>query len=322
MAILFVGSTVADFGGNTIPNTSTNARDPNFTPVGIQITADPDESGSAFNVITPSASGDVWLHFYHKTDRFMAYGDRGDGYLWRWFSGGVEVGRLDLKNDEWFLEGGGQSIPVTKLLTNINMTYDFKFTQDGTTVTISMYTNGVLEGSISYLSALGPVDQFNFDHYDLLWNSGLRTWYYSEVIITDDEPTLGWRLSTLTPNTNGNYNEWAGDVAGVQGVADGQSISSDTPNERQSWTLSTYGGPATSSGVRAVVNKIIASDGAGSGPSNITPFTRHGSTDHDGTAYSPDGLAKMVILDDDPDTGLTWDTADLATLEVGVKSET
>lgn len=100
---------------------------------------------------------------------------------------------------------------------------------------------------------------------------------------------------------------------------DGLGISTPTANLKESWTLSAYAGPATSSGVRAVVNKLLASAGA-SGPTQMTPFIRHAATDVDGAVFTPDGKIHMEVMDTNPQTTLGWDTADLAALEVGVKS--
>jgi hypothetical protein len=103
-------------------------------------------------------------------------------------------------------------------------------------------------------------------------------------------------------------------------AGDGQSISTSVVGNRESWDISPYNGPAVSVSIRAVVNKYRGNKGV-TGPQNVTPYTRHGATIEDGTPYSPDGTDHLAVLDNNPDTGVPWEPADLATLQVGVKAD-
>jgi hypothetical protein len=322
MAILFVGSSPSDLGGATINNTTANGRDAAFTPVGSRILFDADGSGAGFNIVFAEAASDtVWLHFLHSNDAYPTgtHSD-GDGYWFRVVSGATEIARVDMQDSYYYLQGGGASRLIDTPSYLVNQTYDMKIQCSGTVVTIELYRDGVLAASpITYTSAVAVPTLVIFDHFDLLAYSTAKNWYYSEVIITDNEPTLGWRLATLTPALDGNSTDWSGAVADIVADGDGLSINSVTATEKQSWTLSAYGGPATASGVRAVVNKFVASAG-NTGPSQITPFVRHAATDVDGTPFTPDGSFVLEVFDNNPQTTLAWDTADLAALEVGVQA--
>lgn len=170
-------------------------------------------------------------------------------------------------------------------------------------------------------SATGTDDSTPTLTFDTTYNTSAIDWRYSEFIVTDNESTIGWRLATLEPNAAGTYTAWKGVPTNLAVLGDGLSISSDTAGEKESWTLSAYGGPATASGVRAVVNKFFAQAGAFP-PTQIRPFIRHAATDVAGITFTPSGAFHMEVLDNNPQTTLTWDTADLATLEVGVESIT
>lgn len=323
--ILFVGSAPEDLGGSTLPTTSTTyCRDPDFTPVGSYVTGDFDNFGAGFIIDTATPSGDYWLHFRHATSANNGdYGNFADGYWLRLWSGTDLIAAIGLTNDEYYLEGGGESVEILRPAYLTTYTFDIKCTQNGSTVTATVYVNGILEGTISYSSALGSVDRVTFDHFDLIWNTTAKSWHYCEIVVTDGEPTLGWRIASLNPLADGAHTAWDGGVAGVLAAGDGQSISVDAVDLKQSWTLSAYAGPATSSGVRAVVNKFIGAQGGDvSGPANIIPFTRHTTTDEDGTSFGPDGTQHLEVLDNDPNTAATWDTANLAAMQVGVKSAT
>jgi hypothetical protein len=321
MAILFVGSTPTELGGFTTENTTLFGRDADFTPIGSKVSGDMDEYGIGFAINHATPAAVTWYHFLFSTTQSTNYNVYPDGWWFRIYSGTTIIAEVDVLNGNYTLQGGGQTSPTfTPWASNVNMTYDVKVEADGTDITVEFYQNGVLTTSITYASALKP-DSISFDHYDLVWNTGSHDYRYSEVIITDNEPTLGWRLATLEPAAFGTHTAWAGNIAALASIGDGNSISSEVVGDKQSWTLSAYNGPATTSGVRAVVNKYIGNTGP-SGPGNLIPFIRDNAVDVDSAAYTPDGTLHMEVLDNNPETTVGWDTADLATLEIGIKSET
>lgn len=329
MTILFVGSSPSDLGGSVQPNTTTNGRDPNFTPVGSSAYV-PNalaDSGESFTIHT-APSTDYWLHFKVKTGRFDS-GVNADGYWIRFWDGNDLVAMYDLNNGIQRLVGDPDGVNTIKVISSLSntteYTIDFHISQSGGDVILDLYTGGILYDTLTWTPGSLPagVDKVTFDHYDI--DSSFDPpldFYYSEVIVTDGEPTLGWRLSTLTPAADGNYTDWQGDYQSIEEANDGLQISTGYVNQKQSWTLSAYGGPASPTSVRALVNKIRGSKGA-TGPQTIIPFVRAGGTDYSSAGYNPDGADELVVLDNNPDTGLAWNPAtDLATLEIGVKSDT
>lgn len=321
MTILFVGSSPTDLGGATVSNTTTNARDPNFTPIGSEIYFDADNTGQGFTISHEMPSTKTaWYHFLFNTTQKTQYGTNQDGYWFRIFSGTVEIARVDCFNNTWTLKGGSATSPVfTPFGSNVDITYDVKVTCTGTNVTVEIYQNTVLTVSISYASTVDAPVSIVFDHYDMVWATNANYYRYSEFIITDGVPTLGWRLATLQPNIAGTYNQWDGIPENLRDAQDGQSISTVAANQKESWTLSNYLGPVTASGVYALVNKTIANVG-NAGPTQIAPFIRHAGVDVENTPFIPTPGGDLEILYNNPQTGLTWNTADLATLEIGVKS--
>ena len=320
MAILFVGSTPSDLGGITTNNTNSPGRDPNFTPLGSRLDGDFDEEGGGFSIITePPTSNIVWYHFIFETNQDTSY-NYIDGHWFTIYSGSTIVARADVRDSDWSLTGGGAtSANFFPFTPNVQTTYDIKVECDGTNVTVTMYMGGVVAATLTYASTVSPPNHLSFDHFDMVWNTSDRTYYYSECIVTDNEATIGWRLATLTPGAAATYSDWDGTPANLVTFGDGLGIASNVAGQKESWNLSTYLGPASTGNVRAVVNKMIASAGL-SGPTQITPFVRHAATDADGTTFTPNGELYVEVLDTNPQTGLGWDTADFATLEIGVKS--
>lgn len=329
MTILFVGSRAADFGGGTIKDTNATFFDSNYCSESALVQAIFNIGKAGFFVEHAEAvSGTVWYHFNVYTGSNMSNANV-DGY---WFdlkdASGTLLGRYNLTDGVHRAQVYGdtteESVGSMLLAEKTLQTIDVKFTA-GANLEMSVYLNGVLQmtATAANTGGLSAPRQINFDHEDMVFSAtdtNLR-FYYSEFIITDNESTVGWHLATLTPNANGNYTNWDGGFADIQDVNDGLAISVQTANQRQSWTLSSYGGPATTSAVRAVINSFNGNAGAGgTGPQNIAPFIRHASTDVDGSNLTL-GQTNMVEYTVNPQTSLAWDTADLATLEVGVISK-
>ncbi len=329
MAILFVGSRAADLGGGTIQDTNSNFYDSNYCSESAEVEAIFIGGASGFSIAHDEpVSGTVWYHFNVYTGSYMASSNV-DGY---WFdlvdASGTLLGRYNctdgIHRAQVYGDTTEESVDAMLLAEKTLQTIDVKFTA-GANLEMSVYLNGTLQmtATAANTGGLSAPRRINFDHDDFVHSASSHNlkFYYSEFIITDNESTIGWHLATLLPAADGNYNNWNGGFADIQAVNDGLALSVQTTNQRQSWTLSSYGGPASTSAVRAVINSFNGNAGAGgTGPQNIAPFIRHASTDVDGSNLT---LGQNVLIEYtvNPQTSLAWDTADLATLEVGVISK-
>jgi len=324
MAILFVGSRAIDLGGASFKNTTTNTFDSAYSSESAKITAPSNGGSNGFTVPHAlAASNTTWYHFYVKTANYMTSSGN-DGY---WFTiyndAGDELARWDILNGQGFAKVTGDTIvegTTLSLPENSFVIIDVKVVVDAN-ITMEAYMNGALQSTATAANTAGKLGPTSFvmQHEDMVYTSAGDEFYYSEFVVTDNEPTLNWRVATLVPAAQGTHNEWNGTYADIVTFGDGLSINSPTPNQKESWTLSVYGGPATTSGVRAVVNSFIGAIGS-AGPTQITPFIRHAATDVDGTPFAPTGSLHTEVLENNPQTAAPWDTADFATLEVGVKS--
>lgn len=151
------------------------------------------------------------------------------------------------------------------------------------------------------------------------------TFWHSETLVTSVDPR-GWRVSTLAPNSLGNYDAWNGNYADIDepgAVVDADYISSDTAAQVESFGLSNLSVLAQNMDVKAVALASRGRRGA-AGPQNVQGMLRTNSAD----VYSAN-LAGVVptfsnlsglIWQVNPVTGNPWTIAEIQNLEAGFKS--
>ena len=323
MTVLFAGSAPDELGGAAQEDTSTTHRDPDFVPVGSKFEGMFVNMGVGFNVVTPGVSGEYWYHARFRTHSVMNPGNsRVDGHMIEFFDqNGAFICSIDFLNGEMrLLDELGNTAPVTFLTPDTEYTLDISLDLSGGTYTFKYFLGGTLQQSLSWSSSLTFPKTAIFDFFDSFNLSGITsTWYCSEVIVTQDESTIGWRLASITPAADGFHTDWQGDFTGVETLGDGKGISSGTVGDKQSWTFATLpAGVSGSAAVRGVFQNMFASTGL-AGPPQIAPFTRVSGTDYDETAFTPSGI-DIVEFAGNPATSAPWTAAELANLEVGVKA--
>lgn len=337
MTIIFVGNTLGDVGGlaeegNTSPHSSYQTpHDPDYNPKWLR-THSLSNAEVPFSTLFFGAvpSGDVWMHFRFNPPRY--FNAEADGHIVSFRDEtGTLVARLDVLNGgvqaRVFGDAEGFNSGTLTTLTDYALyTFDMRVSV-GADIVMDLYNGGVLisTATIANTEGKGRPAYAIFDNDDLTQVSSLtssdRKVYFSEIIATDGESTIGWRLATLEPLAQGHYNEITGDVSNLIFADDGLSISSATPGHRKSWTLSSYNGPAApAGGIRAVIAKTHSALGV-TGPENVRPFVRIGGVDYLASAdIRPAALVgENYVMDVNPATGLAWTPADLASLEQGIE---
>lgn len=316
MTILFVGSTVDELGGGLQRSTAATGRDADFTPecAFAQIESD---MNSAFGIQFAQAASETWIHWYCHATAFETNVNV-DGYWFALYNENGEMAQMDLDNGQmrWFAQATTADAPSWPV--NTDFMVDLRIAADGTNIIYDYYVNGVLQSTLTVADTGGCPTKIIFAHDDVRYIENFRI-YYSEFIITDGETTTGWRLSSLVADADGANTDWTGDYTHVTAASDGKSITTDTLNAKESWSVSTYNGPSLTSGIRAVVSALHADRGAG-GPEQITPIVRIGGTDYEGTPFTPDGSLHLSVIDNDPSTEGPWASATFASMELGVKA--
>ena len=335
MTILFVGSTAADLGGNTLKKTSpddlgypADIFDSDFSSEAAGVMTTSLTTGNPFTIRTEAHTGDYWLRFRVVNRRVLeAAGQNG-----RWIvfldANNEEVAEIDVSAAEFLARSlgdttvAGSSFFVSSYSVNF---FDIKINV-GSDIDIEIYQNGVLASSATAANTggKGSIRQAKFEHADMLqFQSSNQGWmYYSEVIVTDNESTIGMRVASLDPDTQGNSNDMSGDPSALLDLENGETIFSDTVGDKESWNLTSYNGPTSPTSIRAVVTQTRSTKGL-TGPQNIRHFLRIGSTDYDnGSDLTPSPLGETHIWENNPATASAWSTSDFSSLQQGVEVRT
>lgn len=340
MSIAFLANDASEFGGVAYNLATAGEFDANYTDKAISVTV-PINNGSPSPVqfYAGTIAGDLWVHFRLKTPSVGTLPSLTSiGTLMSFKAAdGTEIARIQVKgstatapNNGWHATAYGDTTVNGAVFTgqygSATVTYDIQITSNSTSIIINVYSNGTLVSSATAANSSGlkgkpafvswPFDNSHFH------SSGTTILSLSEVVATDGESTVGWRVAALKPNANGANTAWLGSVTDIQTVGDGLAITSGTAGQRESWTLSAYAGASSPSSIRGLVAKIRGSKGS-SGPGKITPMVRFSSTNYDKTALTPDGTVPIYAdWTTNPNTGVSWTTGDLATVEMGVLSAT
>lgn len=338
MSILFVGNDAADFfadyNGTSIYNTtSTEVRDSNFVSRNLAALAG-EFINAPFGIQLPSTSDDLWLHFRFRQPNVDQSNNRGAFRFIRFYdSNDKEVCRLEGDDaNHWLRVYGDTTVTGSNVefyTDETVYTVDIHIERDGTTdVTMTLYTNGIQVQTVTAANTTAgnvAIDRIYFENFNMVMRLTGTTdeMPFSEFIVTDGEDTRGWRLAVLTAASDGTHTDFSGGAAEV-GDADIASAASASANgDKASFNPSTYSGPTTSSGIRAVVGKALASRGD-TGPAHLRQFLRISATDYEGDqhALTVQNDQYVYVWDNNPNTAGAWDSADLSSLEFGVKAET
>lgn len=322
MTILYTGTTALDIGGSTFA--SIHGYDPLFSTESAGVT--PIFNGGAKGFTCehgPVASGVVWYHFRVQTSGYLSSASNDGHWFTLYDEASSPVGRIDILDGLYYVQVFGDT---TELSPSFTLTENEVYLVDvkvevGADVTMTLYLDGVESRSATAANTAArsaPVKMV-MEHDDMVFTSGGDELYYSEIIITDNESTIGWRLTSMVPDADGTHTDWLGDYSALLDYGDGASISTDVAGEKESWSLSDYAGPSSVTSIRAVVNQVQALSGAESPVTQVTTFTRQDGVDTDVATAAANGKV-LAAMDINPKTGLPWTLSDLVGIEMGVKA--
>lgn len=329
MTIQRIATTPAELTvlGGTFNTTDTTKFDPKrvrgiFEHIELQI--------SSLNF--PAVAGDTtWIHFDHTVKRnngnanfwsnsIMEFHDANNNRL-----AYIEI--VPTMNWTVNVDNGTSTAIATQQVLSENsgaISMDFKIVV-GATIDLEVYFNGGLQGTASLTNAnsYGNPTKISFGIYDNstgTYSGGGKAWFGSFIIA--DEDTRGFQLRELHPQSFGVFQQWDGTADSVFDDSLATGISTDVADERASFGLANTNEIGPSDLINRVVVQTYAQRGA-SGLTSINHFFRY----DDGTVVDGADIALGTVgdwyIDDyaqNPRTSAPWDPADLAGIQLGVRS--
>lgn len=317
MTILFMGSdlTAMDNTASTVYEVST-ASVP-FTGLGLRVGGG---SGESAETVAWAAQQDVWLHFTLDNDILDSI-----------------AGNIDIA---YFMNGADAAYKLHRDSSkNFKVSYlsaPATYTQVGTNFTLPdaigyLDINIVTGASGSATVYLDGVERMPTGSASMTYSTDITSVQYLGGglivvggVVVATEPTIGWRLGRLAPLAAGASTAWTGDYTSIDETTlnEADYIYSGTANQVETFTI-TLTPTITGYVPRAVAVSARARRGA-SGPANLQLALRSGSTDYFSSSKSL-GLgfsANLNIWETNPDTSADWTSAQLSSLQIGVKSIT
>lgn len=328
MTILFLGTTIADLDAPALTRNTSSGFDAAYVTEGIQAAIPPDASNT-FGIDLPTVTGVLWLHFEYFRPTY-SLSTIVDGYFISFINAADQtVAGIDVLDDfqranavgDTNITGAGAS-----WTSNARNVVDISVDVDNTDIVVNFYLNGVLVSTATAANTSGlkqKPTRIVFRNEDMAQTSYNAV--FSQIIVTDGESTVGWRLAEMKPNGAGALSDWTGGHAALGDTDVGTAVSSDAANERLSMTLSSYLGPSSPAGIRGVFAVSRAQKGSG-GPTRLNHFLRIAGVNYDGTGVvvpEPALPTRQIIHEwaNNPATSVAWATADFAGIQLGLESE-
>lgn len=309
-------------------STATAGRDAAYQPHYIAHNSAASGAGRAGRTDHPQGATDnYWLHCRLRTNASQAIGATSDGHFFRvWGPNSELVAALDVLDGVMRAQAG--AVTVAGIAYGQDTTYEIDLNvrtanSDPLNVTVArLYVNGSLVATASTNAAL-PRPAFITWDWDNVFNTGSGESYVSEIVATDNEQTLGWRVAKLTPGAAGVLTQWTGDVANLDDATRNTSVTSDIVGQRLDFAFSNYLGAPTTNRIRGVFVKSNARRGP-TGPNTLKHFLRRGGVNYDNAAnHALDPVVNRIVISDfsvNPETGLAWNSADINGFTAGLLS--
>lgn len=329
MTILFAGGEMGAFvpsDSNVIENTSgigggSASYDPDFARGHLRC------YGSATYALADlaAATDDLWLHF--ELDQWNASGTASKTTVIEFLnSSGVAKFRLTSawSSGTWGMDyhNGSSWVALGSDFTTLGgslQTLDVHIVCNSASGSANVYlsgTNRLNSGTVD-LSSITEIEQLK-----LYGNNVAIPGYnaFSQVIATEDESTIGWRLKTVPPTSAGATTDWTGTYAEVDEFiySDADFINTATATQVELFAHST----AIPSGYSIRGIAVTARARRSGGPTKIQLALRSaGTTYFSGDKTLDAGYGAFVhVWDEDPATTAAFTTAAIAALQFGVKA--
>lgn len=323
MTVLFTGTKVEDFGGNATQTTNTAYFDSRFVSEACDLALN-----KMIGVALPTSYTDIWISWCEyvygtlntATDgsKVMVLGDTGHYIVLQDGDNGNIAFNVSTTGTN-SVRAGPRPFDYIGAVNRYDMHIQFNDAGSGRLLVDIWRNNRKITTEDRALSShpSAGVQYVEFHNND--WGS----FVVSEVIVATED-TRGLRMSPMNADAAGNYSAWDNDYTAFGGHSSGQGITCNVNGDRESWSVSAYGGPSNPAGIHSV-NLVASAYKSPTGIQNVDGFLRLGGVDYDkGVNVSPtNGHQACWSWSLNPADSSPWETTDLVTgNEAGVKGVT
>lgn len=270
-------------------------------------------SGATYLAPFSASSDDVWLHMRRRQYGFsdgsaqatINFRDASNNVLARLRN--ISSGNYGLEywDGSSFVGVPGSPNPGPAGVMHV---YDVHIVRHASAGIVEWYYDGALIASATGLNTASYGTMTNIQMVWVVDGGGA----ISEVVVTDADPTIGWKLTTFPPTGDGTDTDGTGTYADVDELVTSTAdfIALDTAGQHHSFTKGTHSYLNEISGV-AIAAQIRVADGTG--PQQIKPYVKIGGTRYYGTTFAlTNGFVNYrYVWLQDPSTLADWDYLDV-----------
>lgn len=320
MSVLFLANERESFRENSPGAISMTSSSTDYVRGSISI-----DTGSGVadsRVIFASGQSQLWVRFWNIAN------PAGSSPSMRIFDqAGLAVARIRRANTgfqaEYWDGSAYQSIGFMPYETGQSMFFDMFFSLDNSAGRCEFYVNNNFVGEF-----VGDTIHGTTVNLAEVQFTAIET---REIVITNSEPTIGWRVKTMFPNGDGALTDWSGSYTGVDelDVNDGDVVTSTSGGDDEVYSVANFAAALDDFEVAAVQVGVRAKND-GAGPSGIEPIVYVGSTVYTNgvTNLEYDTTLDVAyrnfcrVWELNPNTTAAWTITQLEALQFGFRSIT
>ena len=321
MPILFAGNHISDM--DQVTACVDQVLSGTFDPIYVKSSITSSTETSFFTVGHPLSNQPiVWFHFMARRGGSNGYYSAETWFEIRDDNGKVifRITRTSATSDAYnsYLIGSSTLTNPSQFSMSATTQFDICIETNATHLIATIYLNKVFHSTFTVAKGISVTPKSmtilprKVKYASVLFG-------FSEFIISTDM-TVDQRVAHLEVASQGFHADMVGNVLNLNDADSGSGLLSELAGQRHSWVPSAYAGPADD--VAAIVGKVIANRVGGT-PSQLNQFLRLGGADYDGAAEVVGTQTyHQQIWSRNPANNQPWTTADLANIQVGLKTGT
>lgn len=272
-------------------------------------------------------SKQYWMHFATQT---YSTHDSPRAYIKDESGRNVYMAFMDGKSVSFtaYNESGTGTTVLASFAASDHVNMDVDVLIDVPNDSVSLYRNGGLLETIAINLKQIP-ETYPLTTFALYINTGGVDMLpcMGQLIITEGEPTIGWKVKSLAPSSDGTFNDWIGTYANI----DETGLSSSDGLDIDAAGVSTFGYTDIDAGLQTdmVVHRVAVTNTATAATGTFNPNVTN--VYYNGTTEYALGASKNVELDNyqsanvdylslNPATGQPWTFEEINAAEFGVRS--